>query len=118
MCFPNSERMYESAFELSEALITRFYATKTRKLTGDLLSGAKTTLGDGHDLTFGLHVYYAKSIFLCHFLGGDDYRGDYQRALELLEALGARAVAQFGEESQYTEDLVDFVNYARNNRLE
>ena len=74
--------------------------------------------GDGHDLTFGLHVYYAKSIFLCHFLGGDDYRGDYQRALELLEALGARAVAQFGEESQYTEDLVDFVNYARNNRLE
>ena len=63
-------------------------------------------------------MYYAKSIFLCHFLAGDDYRGDYQRALELLELLGERAVAQFGEESHYAEDLADFVNYARKHRLE
>ena len=116
--YPNRERMYRAVVKLADVLINHTRVAESRRLTAVHVSGAAAALRHGHEVTFCLDLCYAKSVFMCHFLGGDGYRDDYRKSVEMLEELANEAVLLFGEASQRAFEVRALRNFALDNRLE
>ena len=127
MCFPNSERMYESVVDLSDALCAQSHFAEAKSLLGRFAPLALETLGHGHIVAFKLRYNYASAIYMHHFFGYDGYTLDYEIALRMLRRLDKslhREVACRPNTNDGDEltDLIDshesLLAYALDNRLE
>ena len=128
ICFPNSERMYESVVDLSDALCAQYHFAEAKSLLGRFAPLALDTLGHGHIVTFKLRYNYAAAIYMHHFFGYDGYTLDYENALGMLKRIDKcllhSEVACRPNTNDYDEltDLIDshesLLAYALDNRLE
>ena len=87
MCFPNSERMYESVVDLSDALCAQSHFAEAKSLLGRFTPLAWETLGHGHIVTSKLRYNHAHALYMYHFFGYDGYIADYEVAISFLEQL-------------------------------
>ena len=128
MCFPNSERMYESVVDLSDALCAQSHFAEAKSLLGRFTPLAFETLGDGHIVTFKLRYNYASAIYMHHFFGYDGCTLDYENALGMLKRIGKClrdgdvACRPNTNDDEELTDLIDshesLLAYALDNRLE
>ena len=71
MCYPNSERMYESVLDLSDALEITDRVIENKKLLESFLVSAVKKFGEKHLLIFKLRYNHAHAIYMrmahpCH----------------------------------------------------
>ena len=93
MCFPNSERMYESVVDLSDALCAQSHFAEAKSLLGRFTPLAFDTLGHGHIVTLQLRYNHAHALYMYHFFGYDGYIADCEVAIRLLEQLREHVVS-------------------------
>ena len=124
MCYPNSERMYESVLNLSDALEITDRVIENKKLLESFFGSAVEKLGDQHLLIFKLRYNHAQALYMYHFFGYDGYIADCEVAISLLKQL-EEDVVSFRCNARDQEDLVhvyhstrELLAKAQNYRLE
>ena len=87
MCYPNSERMYESLLDLSDALEITDHVIENKKLLESFWDSAVKKFGEKHLLIFKLRYNHAQALYMYHFFGYDGYIALCDVAISFLEQL-------------------------------
>ena len=120
--FPNSARMFESAFLLSEALRHNYHVAENRKFLENFVGMAVTVLGHAHIHTARLRLNYAWAIHSYHFFGYDGYWNDCAKVIGMLKELTDDIIHRYGKDSDEVQILIPeiewLLEYTVDNRLE